>query len=88
MYSIYIPPGKNGEEAFPQWDAATGFFNLGFSRDFVNAGFQLYLHLVYVVDIMILALETIKRSSWLSLLDHHDYHNKTDLCSKLFLFPS
>ena len=32
-------PGKNCEETFPQWDAATGFFNLGFSRDFVNAGF-------------------------------------------------
>ena len=39
------PPGKDAEETSPQRDAAARFFNLGFSRDFVNPGFQLNLHL-------------------------------------------
>ena len=38
-------PGKDAEDAFFHGNTATGFFDLWFSGDFVNAGFQLDLYL-------------------------------------------
>ena len=38
-------PGKDAEDAFFHGNTATGFFDLWFSGDFVNAGFQLNLYL-------------------------------------------
>ena len=38
-------PGKDAEDAFFDRNTATGFFDLWFSGNFVNAGFQLNLYL-------------------------------------------
>ena len=43
-------PGKDAEDAFFDRNTATGFFDLWFSGDFVNAGFQLNLNLEGVFE--------------------------------------
>ena len=43
-------PGKDAEDAFFDRNTATGFFDLWFSGDFVNAGFQLNLYLEGVFE--------------------------------------
>ena len=45
-----ISPGKDAEDAFFDRNTATGFFDLWFSGNFVNAGFQLNLYLEGVFE--------------------------------------